>query len=178
MRCRPTTFASIADRQAAQQPEQQHRQELTENSMSPDAEQVWRHGTLSASAAEFCLTGLSVSRSIPSKTVVLGPKDREYITSLIKSLLKQCNTRCYLNVRSKATMSQLNLPHGTDNQKVFKKQKKTKSRKHVTVNGSCWFWFRCAFLVNFIGFIKLFAILTLLLLPVVIAALLEVLVCV
>jgi len=40
MRCRPATFASIADRQAAQQPEQQHRQELTENSMSPDAEQV------------------------------------------------------------------------------------------------------------------------------------------
>ena len=34
---------------------------------------------------------MSVSRSIPSKTVVLGPKDREYITPLIKSLLKQCN---------------------------------------------------------------------------------------
>jgi len=34
---------------------------------------------------------LSVSRSIPSKTVVLCPKDREYITPLIKSLLKQCN---------------------------------------------------------------------------------------
>jgi len=40
MRCRPATFASIAERQAAQQPEQQHQQELTENSMSPDAEQV------------------------------------------------------------------------------------------------------------------------------------------
>ena len=26
--------------------------------------------------------------------------------------------RCYFNVRSKANMSQLNLPHGTDNQKV------------------------------------------------------------
>jgi len=25
------------------------------------------------------------------------------------------NTRCYFNVRSKADMSQLNLPHGTDN---------------------------------------------------------------
>jgi len=25
------------------------------------------------------------------------------------------DTRCYFNVRSKANMSQLNLPHGTDN---------------------------------------------------------------
>ena len=25
------------------------------------------------------------------------------------------DTRCYINVRSKANMSQLNLPHGTDN---------------------------------------------------------------
>jgi len=32
-----------------------------------------------------------VSRSVSSKTVVLGPKDPEYITPLIKSLLKQRN---------------------------------------------------------------------------------------
>ena len=28
------------------------------------------------------------------------------------------DTRCYFNVRSKADMSQLSLPHGTNNQKV------------------------------------------------------------
>ena len=28
------------------------------------------------------------------------------------------NLRCYFNVRSKANISQLNLPHGTDNEKV------------------------------------------------------------
>ena len=28
------------------------------------------------------------------------------------------DTRCYFNMRSKANMSQLNLPHGTDNYKV------------------------------------------------------------
>ena len=28
------------------------------------------------------------------------------------------DTRCYFNVRSKADMSQLNLPHGNDNEKV------------------------------------------------------------
>jgi len=28
------------------------------------------------------------------------------------------DTRCYFNVRSKANMSQFNLPHGTDNKKV------------------------------------------------------------
>ena len=27
----------------------------------------------------------------------------------------RCDTRCYFNVRSKADISQLNLPHGTDN---------------------------------------------------------------
>ena len=40
------------------------------------------------------------------------------------------DTRCYFNVRSKANMSQLNLPHGTDNKKC-KNRKKTKSRKQV-----------------------------------------------
>jgi len=32
------------------------------------------------------------------------------------------DTRCYFNVRSKADMSQLNLPHGTDNQKSVKQK--------------------------------------------------------
>ena len=44
-------------------------------------------------------------------------------TSLLQSALKSSvdaltiryDTRCYFNVRSKANMSQLNLPHGTDN---------------------------------------------------------------
>ena len=34
------------------------------------------------------------------------------------------DTRCYFNVRSKADISQLNLPHGTDNQKSAKTEKK------------------------------------------------------
>ena len=36
------------------------------------------------------------------------------------------DTRCYFNVRSKADISQLNLPHGTDNWKSVKTEKKTK----------------------------------------------------
>ena len=36
------------------------------------------------------------------------------------------DTRCYFNVRSKADISQLNLPHGTDNYKSVKTEKKTK----------------------------------------------------
>jgi len=35
--------------------------------------------------------------------------DSQYTASAIY------DTRCYFNVRSKANMSQLNLPHGTDN---------------------------------------------------------------
>ena len=37
------------------------------------------------------------------------------------------DTRCYFNVRSKADMSQFNLPHGTNNKKVEnRKSKKVK----------------------------------------------------
>jgi len=32
------------------------------------------------------------------------------------------DTRCYFNVQSKADMSQLNLPHGTNNYKVAKQK--------------------------------------------------------
>jgi len=38
------------------------------------------------------------------------------------------DTRCLFNVRSKANMSQLNLPHGTDKKC---KNRKTKSRKQI-----------------------------------------------
>ena len=38
--------------------------------------------------------------------------------------------RCYFNVRSKANMSQLNLPHGPTTKKC-KNRKKTKSRKQI-----------------------------------------------
>ena len=41
------------------------------------------------------------------------------LTYLLYTLLCLYNTRCYFNVRSKANTSRLNLPHGTDNQKVF-----------------------------------------------------------
>ena len=42
-----------------------------------------------------------------------------YFARLANTLLKddtiRYDTRCYFNVRSKADISQLNLPHGTDN---------------------------------------------------------------
>ena len=41
---------------------------------------------------------------------------RFYYASLTRSSITiRYDTRCYINVRSKANMSQLNLPHGTDN---------------------------------------------------------------
>jgi len=39
------------------------------------------------------------------------------------------DTRCYFNVRSKADISQLNLPHRNDNEKSVKTEKKLKSKK-------------------------------------------------
>ena len=41
------------------------------------------------------------------------------------------DTRCYFNVRSKANMSQLNLPHGTDPTTKKCKNRKTISRKQI-----------------------------------------------
>ena len=37
------------------------------------------------------------------------------LSLLNKQTNKRYDTRCYFNVRSKADMSQLNLPHGDDN---------------------------------------------------------------
>ena len=39
------------------------------------------------------------------------------------------DTRCYFDVRSKADISQLNLPDGTDNKKSVKTEKKLKSKQ-------------------------------------------------
>ena len=45
------------------------------------------------------------------------------------------DTRCYFDVRSKADISQLNLPHGTDNEKSVKTEKvKRRICSEVTVN--------------------------------------------
>ena len=41
------------------------------------------------------------------------------------------DTGCYFNVRSKADTSRLNLPHGTDNEKVKNRRKKLKSKKRI-----------------------------------------------
>jgi len=41
------------------------------------------------------------------------------------------DTRCYINVRSKADMSQLNLPHCTEPTTKKCKNRKTKSRKQI-----------------------------------------------
>ena len=40
---------------------------------------------------------------------------RFYSASLIRYDTIRCDTRCYFNMRSKADMNRLNLPHGTDN---------------------------------------------------------------
>jgi len=36
-------------------------------------------------------------------------------TRILVAFVLRYDTRCYFNVRSKANISQLNLPHGTDN---------------------------------------------------------------
>ena len=59
---------------------------------------------------------------IPHKTVTVSVNS-QHMASMIRY-----DTRCYFNVRSKADISQLNLPHGTDNYKSVKREK-LKSKK-------------------------------------------------
>ena len=61
--------------------------------------------------------------SVQKQTHLLGPLTFQFGLETINCLcyhkLEQItiryDTRCYFNVRSKADISQLNLPHGTDN---------------------------------------------------------------
>jgi len=50
-------------------------------------------------------------------------------SGLLKMARLRYDTRCYFNLRSKADISQLNLPHGTDNWKSVKTEKKTKKKR-------------------------------------------------
>jgi len=49
-----------------------------------------------------------------TKTLQLLPSV-DTTTALCQSYTIRCDTRCYFNVRWKADVSQLNLPHGNDN---------------------------------------------------------------
>jgi len=72
-------------------------------------------------------------RSTPSRRVrqtVVGVWPRGQVSSHCHFVYDtiRYDTRCYYNVRSKADISQLNLPHGTDNWKSVKTEK-LKSKK-------------------------------------------------
>jgi len=46
------------------------------------------------------------------------PRPPHHLSTVAAITILRYDTRCYFNVRSKEDMSQLNLPHGNDNQKV------------------------------------------------------------
>ena len=55
-------------------------------------------------APEFLVTPLPITTH-----------NRHYYNVCRRGITIRYDTRCYFNVRSKADISQLNLPHGTDN---------------------------------------------------------------
>jgi len=68
-----------------------------------------------------------------SKTVKGAQSDSNYVSRLLldcvpvfHKIIIRYDTRCYVNVRSKADISQLNLPHETDNLKSVKTEKTKK----------------------------------------------------
>jgi len=68
--------------------------------------------------SEAALAEMGVALKDDSSLVgVFSPKQvssRLYNVLLLYDINSRYDTRCYFNVRSKADMSQLNLPHGTD----------------------------------------------------------------
>jgi len=56
-------------------------------------------------------------QSTEGKNTQMTKKTERTYDSQLQQISKQIryDTRCYFNVRSKADMSQLNLPHGTNN---------------------------------------------------------------
>ena len=66
----------------------------------------FRGVTVRLGACEYRSGTIEVQQELSEKTV-LGQPTGHYTT--------RYDTRCYFNVRSKADISQLNLPHGTDN---------------------------------------------------------------
>ena len=71
------------------------------------------------------------------KTPLLLTKVRVYKIILLYTLIRY-DTRCYFNVRSKADMSQLNLPH--ENTTKSAKNRKTKKYKRICSEATAKVW--------------------------------------
>jgi len=63
----------------------------------------------------FCSNGLTVNVHFSALSVNPAPSHNLQTSFDGVNLTIRYDTRCYFNVRSKADISQLNLPHGTDN---------------------------------------------------------------
>jgi len=58
---------------------------------------------------------LVLCRMIAARTTISRYADAPAVKAVFTGAAIRYDTRCYFNVRSKADISQLNLPHGTDN---------------------------------------------------------------
>ena len=72
------------------------------------------------------------------KTPLLLTKVRVYKIILLYTLIRY-DTRCHFNVRSKADMSQLNLPHENTTKKC-QKNRKTKKYKRICSEATVKVW--------------------------------------
>jgi len=75
----------------------------------------------------FCLCVNMPRKSLRIKLATMTPAITSNATKPIQFRIR-CDTRSYFNVSSKADISQLNLPHGTE----VKKSGKEKNQKEIT----------------------------------------------
>ena len=93
----------------------------------------WRHTCSAAATKLFDFNDISFPSHYLSFRIS-GPCNSFYCLGHFKNVYDDDTIRheCYFNVRSKADMSQLNLPHGTNNKKVENRKSK-KVKKQI-----CW----------------------------------------
>jgi len=93
--------------------------------------QMPHHSCLLANKVENIDVSVWLCQSIPTKVALPGRHPiydsfapRNHAADGVANSMIRYDTRCYFNVRSKADISQLNLPHGNRQLKKCKKQKK------------------------------------------------------
>ena len=84
---------------------------------------------LGVSAAVFTTIFTVVLTYVISTAAKSGPATYSMLLALYNMI--RYDTRCYFNVRSKANMSQLNLPHGNRQLKSVKTEKKLNVEKQI-----------------------------------------------
>ena len=95
---------------------------------SPNHHLFAAHAHTNAACSAAISNAMSSTPSL-SLSSLLGSLSCSLMPHIHLTIMIRYDTRCYFNVRSKADISQLNLPHGTGNKKSVKTEKKQQQQQ-------------------------------------------------